>query len=153
MTIKNVTSRVRQTIAPITAAVATYVLLVGSLSAQFNPGMPGQMQLPADDFTWVWGQTNDRDNQFEDISVSGSDGFFRCNLRGKLSIGTRMTSSDVRALENELRGELNFVQLVTYRMNELDARRDLQWATLECKKPERSQESQGMSGVRIRPRD
>ena len=44
---------------------------------------------------------------------------------------------DVRSIENDIRGAINFVQTVSYTMNDLDARREIEWAVLECEKPQR----------------
>lgn len=114
-------------------AVATAVSILtiaGPANAQF-----GAYQLPQSDFTWTWGgRRNPRD--FEDISVIGSDTGFRCTLDVKLRVGTRLTRMDTRSIESDLRGAINFVQSVNFQMNELDARREIDWAVLECEKPQ-----------------
>ncbi|HEY5623760.1 MAG TPA: hypothetical protein VIV14_08355 [Gammaproteobacteria bacterium] len=118
----------------ITAAVATLLLPLpgGEALAQFG----SMYQLPQNDFTWTWGgRRNPRD--FEDISVAGSERGFRCNLEAKLSINSRLSRLDVRSIENDIRGAINFVQTVSYTMNDLDARREIEWAVLECEKPQR----------------
>ena len=102
---------------------------------------------------WRHGCRVPRTEEADHLAVFGNEGGFGCDLTGKLRISSRMTRMDIRNLESELRGQMNFIQTVAYRMNSLDAQRELEWATLECKKPEPSEESRGMSGVRIRPRD
>lgn len=143
----------RKAVSTIAVIMLTSSCFLYTANAQFNSGLPGQMNLPRDDFTWTWGRKPSGETKFEDFSVFGSEGRFRCDLTGKLSIGTRMSRMDIRDLESELRGQLNFIQSATYMMNNLDAQRQLEWATLECKLPEETEESKGMSGVRIRPRD
>ncbi len=120
------------------AAALSVVMIPGTANAQFNSGF---FQLPQNDFTWTWGgRRNSRD--FEDISVIGSDGGFRCSLEVKLRIGTRLSRMDTRSIESELRGSMNFVQAVNYQMNDLDARREIDWAVLEYEKPQRREREQ-----------
>ncbi len=128
------------------------LFFLNMVDAQFSSGFPGQMNLPQGDFTWTWGRKLSGEVKFEDFSVFGHELAFRCDLTGKLRIGTRMSRMDIRNLESELRDQISFIQSATYMMNNLDARRELEWATLECKLPEPSEESKGVSGVRIRPR-
>lgn len=117
-------------------AVISILMIASPATAQF-----GAFQLPQSDFTWTWGgRKNPRD--FEDISVIGSDGAFRCTLEAKLRIGTRLSRMDTRNIESELRGAINFVQSVNYQMNDLDARREIDWAVLECERPQRQEREQ-----------
>lgn len=100
-----------------------------SVSAQF--GLP--MQLPENDFIWRWG--SDAGRGFEDIDVIGSDGRFRCELTGKLRLSGRISPSDTRNIEQQLRSSMQFVYEATYTMNQLEASGNLQWAILDCKQP------------------
>lgn len=128
------------------------LFFLNTVGAQFSGGFPGQMNLPKSDFTWTWGRKPNGEVRFEDFSVLGNELSFRCDLTGRLRIGSRLSRMDIRNLENELRGQMSFIQSATYMMNNLDANRELEWATLECKLPEPPDESKGMSGARIRPR-
>ncbi len=116
---------------PAAVAACSLLMIANPAQAQF-----GAFQVPQDDFTWTWGgRRNSRD--FEDISVVGSDAGFRCSLDVKLRVGSRLTRMDTRSIESDLRGAVNFIQSVNYQMNDLDARREIDWAVLECEKPQR----------------
>lgn len=113
------------------AAFATLLapLLVGSARAQFGIGM----SLPDNDFTWTWGDQR-TGGMIEDFSVSGAEAGFRCDLTGKLRLGS-MSGREIRALEDQLRGSIFFVRNAANAMNALDLRGELDWATLECVQP------------------
>jgi hypothetical protein len=116
--------------AALAAGMFVLVLFHGTANAQF-----GFAQLPQDDFTWHWGDF-ERSSGFEDFASSGNDGRFRCELTGKLRPGSRMSRTDVREMETELRSSLEFVRSVANAMYILDQQRELDWATLVCKTPE-----------------
>jgi hypothetical protein len=116
------------------AAVAAALLLGKPFAAE---GQFGLYTLPNNDFTWHWGDMREGARRsFEDLSASGSEAGFRCDLTAKLSPGSRMSPVDVRTLENELSTRLDFIYAVSEAMNYLDQTRELDWATLDCKKPE-----------------
>jgi len=117
-------------LAPITAA-AIAVLTATAAHAQF-----GYYQLPKNDFTWNWGDAERKAGKFEDFMVNGSEGGFNCELTGKLSGASRMTPSDLHTLEDQLRSRLDFIYASSSVMNQLDQSRDLDWARLQCAKPE-----------------
>jgi hypothetical protein len=95
------------------------------------------VNLPKDDFTWNWGNLErSKDRRFTDFMSSGSEEGFRCTLEGKLSAGSRMAPSDIRQLENDLSTSLYFIEAAVDAMNTLDYERQLDWATLDCDKPE-----------------
>ena len=121
----------------LTATVVIPILMIASpANAQF-----GTFQPPQNDFTWTWGgRRNPRD--FEDISVIGSDSGFRCTLEAKLRLGSRMSRMDTRSIESDLRSSVNFIQAVNYSMNDLDSRREIEWAVFECEKPQRREREQ-----------
>ncbi len=108
-----------------------------AVTAQLG-GLP--MQLPSNDFVWAWGraqrQGEDARRGIEDFNVIGNDGGFRCQLTGKMSIAAGIGPTEARALEDQLRSSLFFIQDSTYTMNQYDAVRYLDWAVLDCKKPE-----------------
>jgi hypothetical protein len=95
------------------------------------------VNLPRDDFTWNWGDFERATNRkFTDFSVNGGEEGFRCTLEGKLSAGSHITPADIRDMENELGSSLYFIEASTNAMNNLDYQRQLDWATLDCDKPE-----------------
>ncbi|HEX7079748.1 MAG TPA: hypothetical protein VF329_01885 [Gammaproteobacteria bacterium] len=115
----------------VSAAAGALVALgfAGPAAAQFG------VSLPQKDFTWQWGNPVEARGS-NDFSTQGSEAGFRCDLRGALRLGSRMTTMDVRALERELGVSLYFIQAATNAMNTLDYQRELDWAVLECTKPE-----------------
>jgi len=120
----------------VTIALISGWFFLTSASAQFSSGIPGQMNLPQNDFTWTWGSQRPNPRDLEDISMFGNDSGFSCDLKGKLRVNSQISRMDVRSLESEIRGNMSFVQAASYAMNDLDSRRELDWATLVCKKPE-----------------
>lgn len=127
----------RRRIAAFLGAAITAVLCAGIAEAQFGFGLPGQRNLPQDDFTWTWGNPRGNKRGLDDISILGSDSGFRCNLTAKLSPGSRLSRMDVRGLENQLRSNMNFATAAANAMNDLESRGELDWATLACTKPKR----------------
>lgn len=117
-------------------------LFLNTSSAQFNTGFQGQMNLPQNDFTWTWGDQRSAGRGFGDISIFGTDAGFRCDLTGKLRSGSGLSRMELRELENDLRASTFFVQAAANAMNDLDVRRELDWAKLECKKPQAAEEDQ-----------
>ena len=114
---------------PATAAVVVAAtLLAGPASAQFA-------RLPQNDFTWRWGDPEAR-QQMNDFSTSGHEAGFSCDLSGALRPGARVTTMDVRRFESELKLSLYFIQSAARVMNDLDFSRQLDWAVLDCVKPE-----------------
>ena len=119
--------------------VAIVVLLTAPVwlfpaSAQFNGILPGQSNLPQDDFTWTWGNQRAAGRGFADISVFGTEAGFSCDLKGKLRLGGRVSKMDIREIETKLRSESYFIRGASNAMNELDGQRELEWATLVCEK-------------------
>lgn len=113
------------------AAAIIAAACVGSASAQFG------YQLPSNNFIWRWGDENQRHNsRAEDLQASGGEAGFRCDLDAGLSPGSRLTSMDVRRIEQELNTAIDFIYKSTNLMNELNAQRQIDWATLTCQRPE-----------------
>jgi hypothetical protein len=135
----DITASFRRAIAAIAAVLLSNALCLSVASAQFGTGFPGA-SLPDQDFTWTWGDQRHAGRGIEDISALGNEAGFRCNLSGKLRIGSGMSKMDVRGLESKLRGNVHFVQAAANAMNDLESRGELEWATLECVKPKRKQE-------------
>jgi hypothetical protein len=113
------------------AAIAIGGLATPAAYSQFG------YSLPKDDFVWNWGRNREGANTaFEDISVSGNEAGFRCELTGKTGFGGRLSPSDIRALEEELRSRLDFIYAAATYMNDLEARNMIEWARLACEKYE-----------------
>lgn len=91
--------------------------------------------LPQSDFVWRWGNEN-RQRGFGDLSVSGSEAGFNCDLVADFGPGSRYSVTDVNQIENELRVRLDFIYAATTLMNQLDLQNDLDWAVLTCTKPQ-----------------
>ena len=115
------------------------VFFLNTTSAQFGIGFPGQMNLPQNDFTWTWGDQRSGRRGIDDFSIFGSEAGFRCDLKGKLRFGSRLSRMDIRTIESDLRSSMSFISAVARAMNDLDARRELDWATLECEKRKREE--------------
>jgi hypothetical protein len=117
---------------PTFVRVAAVVSILGAGPAL---GQIGLYSLPKDNFIWRWGDSENA-RGIADFSISGGESGFHCDLTGRLSPASRLSPSDVRALEQELRSRLDFIYASATYMNNLDATRDLDWATLDCKRPE-----------------
>ena len=112
------------------AAAAVAALAARPAQAQF-----GNYQLPQDDIVWNWGANPDRQIGFEDFQVTGGEGGFHCELKGKLNPGGTITPTALHQLEDQLRARIDFIYASSNYMNQLDQQRELDWAKLDCKKP------------------
>jgi hypothetical protein len=113
-------------------AAAISLLLLEAGRAQ-----PPLYTLPKDNFRWDWGETNFEERRgTADIEMTGYESFFRCELSVRFRPGTSLTPTDVRAIETSLRGRLDFIYGASETLNQLDRVRELDWATLDCKKSE-----------------
>jgi len=120
-------------IAAFAVALLWLSLPAGPAQAQF--GIPGLVNYPNNDFKWVWGRERELTRRgFEDFSLGGYDGGFQCTLTGKLGPGSRITDSEVRAMENDLRTSSFFIQDAANAMYVLDQQRQIDWAELDCVK-------------------
>jgi len=113
------------------AAAAVAGLATSSAHAQI-----AYYQLPQNDFVWNWGANPDRQIGFEDFNVTGGEGGFHCELKGKISPGSTLTPTQVHQLQDALRARLDFIYATSQYMNQLDQNRELDWAKLSCAKPE-----------------
>ena len=138
----NIAARPPKSIGIIAVVLLAVPLLLTTASAQFNTGLGGQMRLPQDDFTWTWGNQSSAGRGLEDFSMLGNEQGFRCDLTGKLRLGTRISRMDVREIESGIRSSTYFVQAAANAMNTLDAQRELDWAALKCEKPKSDEEDQ-----------
>jgi hypothetical protein len=109
---------------------------VAGLAANAAHAQFGYYQLPQNDFVWNWGANPDRQIGFEDFTVTGGEGGFHCELKGKISGASQMTPTQLRQLEEALRARLDFIYASSNYMNQLDQQRELDWAKLSCAKPE-----------------
>jgi len=114
-------------------AAAAPVLLAANVAV----GQLGMYTLPQDDFRWNWGAVGPDDRVgMADIQVSGSESVFRCDLSARTRPSSALGPTDYRQLENDLRTRLDFIFAVSEAMNYLDQTRNLDWAVLDCKRPE-----------------
>jgi hypothetical protein len=112
-------------------AIAAALLTAGSAAAQiFNQGI---YQLPADDFTFTWGDIRRR-TEVIDLRTGGVEEDFRCDLLMELRPGSRLGDYEMRQLEGQLSTQLDFIYQSAIMMNQLEDNRELLWATLTCKK-------------------
>ena len=109
---------------------------VAALAASSAQAQLGYYQLPQNDFVWNWGVNPDRQVGFEDFDVTGGEGGFHCELKGKMSPGSTMTPTQIHQLQDALRARLDFIYATSSYMNQLDQQRELDWAKLSCAKPE-----------------
>jgi hypothetical protein len=121
--------RMSRIMAPLLAA-AVMQLLPTAVGAQ------GFYTLPKDDFIWRWGDVAEGQEQrgMADIELSGSESFFQCDLTARLRVSSARTQSETRDLEMQLRQRLDFIYAASEYMNYLEQTRELQWATLDCKR-------------------
>jgi hypothetical protein len=94
--------------------------------------------LPQNNFIWNWGDTVESGKRrgFADFDLDGGEAGFQCHLTARLRVSATASPTDVRQLENDLRTRLDFIYAASQTMNYLDQMRELDWATLDCKKPE-----------------
>ncbi len=132
--------RLRKSAGVVAVALFASPLLLSPASAQFSSIYP--RQLPQDDFTWSWGDQNSSVGRLEDFSVFGSDQGFRCDLNGKLRVTSTLSRTEIRQLESELRESMFFIQTAANTMYAMEQRRDLDWATLVCARPQRDEDQE-----------
>lgn len=115
-----------------------------SAAAQF-----GLYQLPNNNFIWRWGDAREgRARGAPDIEITGTESAFNCELTAALRPSTNMSMSEIRDLEMNLRTRLDFIYAATTTMNYLDQNLNLDWATLDCKKPEPGPRDEAASKAR-----
>ena len=101
--------------------------------------IPGLYQLPKNDFVWNWGRgavEGAGGGGFEDFSVNGAEGGFRCLLTGRMRPSSQYSPAERRALEPSLQGRLDFIYASSNLMTELDQQLLLDWARLSCEMPQ-----------------
>jgi hypothetical protein len=122
--------RMSRVIAPLLAALTAQLLPLAGADAQL-----GLYTLPKNDFIWNWGRASEGQRRgVPDIEISGSEGFFRCDLTASLRPSSTMTTTEVRDIEMELRTRMDFIYAASEYMNYFERNIVLDWATLDCKK-------------------
>jgi hypothetical protein len=118
-------------ITALTAVIAP--LWLQPATAQF-----GLYQLPQNNFIWNWGETAESGKRrgISDFDLDGGEAGFQCHLTARLRASVAASPTDVQQIENDLRTRLDFIYASTQTMNYLDQMHQLDWATLDCKKPE-----------------
>jgi hypothetical protein len=117
---------------PLIAAIGAQLVPLGAVDAQL-----GLYTLPRNDFVWNWGNTReDLRRGAADIEVSGNESIFRCDLTAQIRASSSLSTTDVRAIEQELQARLDFIYAASEMMNQLEYSHNLDWATLDCKKYE-----------------
>lgn len=131
------------------------VPLLAAFAAQLVPPTGADAQipmysLPKQDFIWNWGDvaTEQQRRGMADIDVSGSESSFRCDLTARLRPGNSRSAPQLRDIEQQLSQRLDFIYAVSEAMNLLEANRELDWATLDCKKWESAPASEEESAER-----
>ena len=131
------------------AQLALLGTLLWTAGAQAQ-AIPGFVNLPRDDFVWIWGDREDAiQNRFSDFKVGGSEAGFRCELTVRLHPGSRLSPVEVRQLEQQLRQSMAFIQDSANTMYVLEQRREIDWALLDCDKPEAQELTQAEQQQRV----
>jgi hypothetical protein len=109
------------------------LLLAMPAVAQFGTAFPGFYTLPQNDFTWFWGEPNERDlGRRPDINVSGVESNFRCELTARYRVSVDMTPNEEREVERQLSTSIAFVADSVNLMNTLEYNIQLDWGRLAC---------------------
>jgi hypothetical protein len=120
-------------VVPLAAALVAQLLPLASAKAQL-----GLYTLPKNDFVWNWGRApgESRRGGVPDLEISGSEGFFRCDLTARMRPSSTLSTTELRDIETELRTRMDFIYAVSEYMNYFERNIALDWATLDCKKQE-----------------
>lgn len=118
------------------AVLIACVLASPAIDAQ--PNVPRIVQLPSDDFVWSWGTAaRVEDRARPDFEIVGIEASFRCELTGGFRPASRMRDYyNLREFEQELSSSFEFIQDATRALNSLYQRNELDWAIMDCIKPE-----------------
>jgi hypothetical protein len=116
-------------------------LFVLTIAAQSTARAQFGVQLPQNDFTWNWGDQKEisSSKRFPDFTLKGGEAGFNCDLNGKMRLGSNYSLGDIRQIEDQITMSLYFIEASASIMNALDQQRDLEWATLACTKPKKSE--------------
>jgi hypothetical protein len=91
--------------------------------------------LPNADFRWNWGEVRE-DKRFgqPDIEMTGGEANFDCQFTLRFRPTADMTVTAIRDFRDGLARRLDFIYAVSEQMYYLEQNRDVDWATLDCKK-------------------
>ncbi|HEY5667007.1 MAG TPA: hypothetical protein VIV64_09825 [Gammaproteobacteria bacterium] len=122
-------------------------LLLGALVSTVALGqltVPRIVQLPRSDFTWNWGRSPGVDERVRaEFDIEGREERFLCTLTGAFRLASRMRDfSNLRQFEQSLNNSLYFIQDSTEVLNAYYRANELQWATLDCQIPERTEDEE-----------
>jgi hypothetical protein len=117
-------------------------IVSGTALAQLT--VPRIVQLPRGDFVWNWGRSPGMDARIRpEFNVEGTEQQFYCTVTGAFRPGSRMREfTNLREFETSLRSSLYFIQDTTDVLNGYYRANELQWATLDCKVPERNEDEE-----------
>jgi hypothetical protein len=118
----------------IVALLATAgTLCFAPATAQF-----GLYNLPNNNFIWNWGTAGESAKRrgTPDLDLDGGEAGFQCHLTARFRISADLSPTDVRQLEGDLRTRMDFIYATATTMNYYDQMRQIDWATLDCKRPE-----------------
>jgi hypothetical protein len=111
------------------AAAAAMLLLATGAAGQYFYSLPNA------DFTWHWGEKNlERRFGHADITMNGGEANFDCEFTVRFRPTSNMNTSDIRAFRDSLATRLDFIYAVSENMYYMEQDRDIDWATLDCKK-------------------
>ncbi len=98
----------------------------------------GLYNLPSNNFIWNWGDTAESGKRhgIPDLDIDGGESGFQCHLTARLRISVGLSQTEARQLEMDLRTRMDFIYATSQTMNYLDEMRQLDWATLDCRRPE-----------------
>jgi hypothetical protein len=114
-----------------------FALTVAAATVGFATDAAAQYfyQLPNADFKWNWGEVReDRRFGHADIDMTGGEANFDCQFTLRFRPTANMTVTDIRNFRDELGRRLDFIYAVSEQMYYLEQNRDVDWATLDCKK-------------------
>lgn len=122
----------------VTVLVACALVSCGAL-AQLQ--LPNIVQLPTEDFVWVWGENVPVDKRSRpEFTIQGGEQGFLCMLTGSFRPNSRMRDFyNKRDFEQTLGTTLYFIQDATAALNQLYLSRDLDWAIMDCAVPQGEQ--------------
>jgi hypothetical protein len=123
--------RLSRLIAALLATAATLALVPAA--AQF-----GLYNLPNNNFIWNWGATGESGKRrgMADLDLDGTEAGFLCHLTARFRVSVDLSPTEMRQLQTDLGTRLDFIYATSTTMNYYDQMRQLDWATLDCKRPE-----------------
>lgn len=132
--------------AALAAAVLATQMIPATAAAQFG----GFVNLPRNDFAWVWGDQEDAERgRGRDINVRAIDRGFDCTLTAALRPSNRMTPMDIRQLENNLRTSMDFIYYTANTMYSMERSFDLDWGKLDCARMQPSEADEDEQQERV----